>query len=239
MNGYVVSNPINKKTRSVEMDMILTIASKKCIESVESVMQSAFHGIPFYFSSAMSSVYLTVRDKYHDTDSFMVVDVGGEVTDISIILDGIPKNIISFPFGRQTFFRHLKKWLNKDIHEVASLFSMYQEGTLDSKERIKMEKALNPIKKIWAEHLIDAIGTIPEPKIIPSAVFMLMNKDVHSWFFSLFSEKNTDLSELFKNEYEVVGLMGPDFLGYCKVEDGPCDPMIMMEAMTIKRKDIF
>ncbi|MCX6756376.1 MAG: hypothetical protein NTX85_03475 [Candidatus Nomurabacteria bacterium] len=239
LNGYVVADPIDKKTKSVEMDMILTLASKKCIKSIEDVIKSTFHEIPFYFSSAMSSLYLTARDKYHNTDSFMIVDVGGEVTDVSIILDGIPKNIISFPFGRQTFFRYLKKWLNKDVKEIESLFSMYQEGTLESKEREKMDKALSPIRKMWSEDLIEAIKTIPEPKIIPSAVFILMNKDVHSWFLSIFSEKNTDLSGLFKNECEVVGLMGADFLGYCKVEDGPCDPMIMMEAMTIKRKDIF
>lgn len=239
LNGYIINEPINKKTKSVEMNMILTLASNNCIDSINHVIKSNFHEIPLQINSAMSSLYLSVRDKYHNIDSFMIVDIGGEVTDISIVLDGIPKNIISFPFGRQTFFRYLKKWLDKDISETRSMFLMYQDGNLSAKEKEKMDKALEPIKKIWSEDLIEILKKIPEPRIIPSALFVLINKDVHSWFLSIFSEKNSTVSSLFKNECEVVGLMGPDFLGYCKVEDGPCDPMIMMEALTIKRKDIF
>lgn len=237
LNGYIVHDPINKKARSVEMDMILTLASKSCIRLIKKAVGSVFSDIPQEFNSAMSSLHITTREKYHDINSFIIIDVGGEVTDIVVVLDDVPKHIASFPFGRQTFFRYLKKWLNKDITETKSLFSMYQDGNLSTEEKIKIEKALNPIKKMWLGDLADSLNEIPEPRIIPSAVFFLVNKEVHSWFLGAFTEKNTPVSSLFKNECEVVGLMGPDFLGYCSVEDGACDPLIMMEALALKRKN--
>lgn len=235
LNGYTVSDPIGKKARSVDMDMVITMISNNLYHLMRNTLNPIFHDIPQTFSSSMSSLYITTREKYHNIDSFIIIDIGGEVTDISVVLEDIPRNLASFPFGRQTFFRYLKKWLNKDIEETKSLFSMYQDGSLSNEEKDKMEKALSPIRKIWLEDLALSLRKIPEPRIIPSAVFFLVNREVHSWFLESFTEKNTPVSVLFKNESEVVGLMGPDFLGYCKVQDGVCDPLIMMEALAIRR----
>jgi cell division ATPase FtsA len=186
----------------------------------------------------MSSLFIVIREKYLKMSSYLILDLGGEITDVFIVDEGIPKNIISFPYGRQSLYRDLKKELNKNRAETMSLFSLYMDGSLEDKQKIVLEKALYEVQKSWAHEFEIALMSIPEPRMIPNSVFLVMNKDVHPMFFKMFAEKNELVYKIFKNDCNVLGLNGPDFLGLCRVNDGLCDPMLMIQALSVKRKYI-
>lgn len=238
LNGYPVSDPIGKRTSSVDMNMIVTLSSSNCLSLIKDSISSAFHEAPLYFHSNMSSVFLVIREKYEEMSSYLILDVGGEITDVIIVDGGIPKTILSFPYGRQSLYRELKKELKKSRSEVASIFSLYLGDSLENSEQIKMEKVLLKIQESWAREFENSLMSIPEPRMIPNSVFLVMNKDVHPFFFKMFAEKNDLIYKIFKNDCNVLGLSGPDFLGVCKIEDGDCDPMMMIQALVVKRKYI-
>lgn len=236
LNGYPVTNPIGKKALSAEMNLIVILSSSTCMNLVKDCISSVFHHVDTYFHSNMSALFIVIREKYMKMDSYLILDLGGEITDVFIVDGGIPKNIISFPYGRQNLYRDLKKELIKNRAEVMSLFSLYLDGSLEENQKIKMEKALYNIQRSWAREFELALMSIPEPRMIPNSVFLVMNKDVHPMFFQMFAEKNDFIYKIFKNECNVLGLNGPDFLGLCRVDDGLCDPMLMIQALSVKRK---
>lgn len=238
LNGYVTADPLGKKASQVDINMLVTFSSGTCLKLIKDCFYSVFHDIPLYFHSNMSSLFLVIREKYSKMDDYLILDIGGELTDIFIIEDGIPKNILSFPCGRQSIYRELKKETKKSRAELVSLFSLYLDGALESKEKEKFNVALEKARKSWILEFESAISSIPEPRMIPNSIILLINKDIHPWFFSMFSERNESIYRIFKNDCNVLGLNGPDFLGLCKIQDGNCDPMLMIQVLSVKKKYI-
>lgn len=238
LNGYPVDNPIGKKATQVDMNILITLSSGVAMDTIKNSLESVFHSIPLYFHSNISSLYIVIREKYHNMNAYTIVDIGGEVTDVCIVDNGIPKNIISFPYGRQNVYRDLMKILKKNKAEISSLLSLYIDDTLESKEKSKITTALQTVEKSWVDEFENAFRSIPEPKMLPNSVFLVVNKDIHQIFLDLFNQKNSFIYKVFKNNCNIVGLQGPDFLGLCKIGDGVCDSMLMIQALSVRRKYI-
>ncbi len=182
LNGYMVNNPLSKRSKKVEMNMVVTLAPSLCLEPIRETLSDTYHSKPVSFSSFMTSTYLAVRDKYLSEDSFLLVDVGGEITDIAVISRNILKASLSFPFGRQTFYRSLKTNFALSKEQAESLFSMYMAGTLEATQKEKLEPVLASIRNSWSEGFRQSIAALPRTVSLPGTVFMIADQDVKRWF---------------------------------------------------------
>lgn len=236
LNGYQVTDPIDKNTRNIEMNIIITLAPKDCIQSIKEILLKTFHHTPVTFSSFMTSAYLAIRDKYISEDSYLLVDINGEVTDIAIVSKDILHMSLSFPFGRQTFFRFLRKKLNKSIEEAHSLFSLYLSKTLEANEDIKFKPILSSIGESWTEAFRESIASLPRTIALPGTVFLIANPDVKDWFAEIVRCEEYIKSTMVEHKCKIVTLEGPEFLDTCKVTAGLCDPFLMIEAIAISRR---
>ena len=237
INGYPVDEPLGKKTKQIDMNVIISLAPSSCIGRIIEAVSNTFHNTPVIFSSFMTTVYIAVRDKYISETSYLLVDVGGEVTDISIVSKNILKASVSFPFGRQTFFRFLMKQSGlKDIHEAETLFSMYTKDTLEAGQKEKLKPILASIATSWSQGFRESIESLPQAFSLPGTVFLISDDDVKEWFSETMRCEEYVKSLVVEKKCHIVSLEGPEFLDMCKVSGDGCDPFLMIEAIAIMRK---
>lgn len=238
LNGYLVDDPFGKRSRSVEMHLAISLSPKSVLDKIEKTISNTFHHIPVTFSSFVMSSYLAVREKYITPDSYLLLDIGGEITDVAIITKGILKASLSFPFGKKTFFKYICTKLEIEERDAVELFNLYSTGTLSDRKKKKAEQLFQSIENSWGEAFRACIGTLPHTLRLPSTIFLTADSDIRGWFVDVVRNEPFIQSMVVDHKCTVITLEGPEFLSMCSVRDGTCDPFLMVEAIGFMRKNV-
>ena len=236
LNGYLVDDPLGKKTRSIEMNMVISLSPKSCLDQIRETISKNFHHTPLSFSSFMIASYVSVRDRYMNHDSYLLLDVSGEITDIAIISKGILKDSLSFPYGRKSLLRDISKKLKIELRDAKEIFSLYDKGVITEKDKLRLQPVLDAIGKSWSVSFKECISSLPRTLTLPSAIFLTIDSDVKKWFIDIINNEEYIKSMMPEKKFTLVVLDGPEFLNMCNLKDSICDPFMMIEAISITRR---
>ena len=236
LNGYAISDPLGKRAKKLEMDIIISLSPAVCIDAIQDCLMKTFHDIPIRYSSFMTSTYIAVRDQFVNPLSFLLVDVGGEVTDVAIVSKGTLKSSLSFPFGRKEFFRFIATKRGIEIRDAEELFSLYKDGALDPIRKEELEPLFKSIERSWSEAFYHTLTLLPTALGLPSTIFLTADADMRDWFKDVLKNGKYIQSIITVRPLTVITLDGPNFIPLCKVEHGLCDPFLMIETIALSRK---
>jgi hypothetical protein len=236
LNGYQVDDPLGKRTKSLEMSMIISLCPKICLDNITETISKSFHDIPVSFSSFMLASYVSVRDRYMNHDSYLLLDIGGEVTDIGIIYKGVLKQSLSFPCGRKTLYRDICNALKIELRDAVEIFSLYSKNTLSEKEKAKILPVLDSIGSRWIKLFKESIDSLPRTLTIPNVIFLTIDSDVKDWFIKIINSEDYIKSMILNKKFTIVSIDGPEFLNMCSVRDSYCDPFLMIESISVARR---
>jgi hypothetical protein len=228
LDNHKNENPIGKSAKSVEMSMIVSLAPKLFLNKIRETLSSIFNGKNISFSSFMLASYLAVRDKYLSPDSYMLVDIGGEVTDIGIVRRGILETSISFPFGKKTFLRHLCANLNIELRDAEELLNLFMSDIMEAKRKNRIKPILESIKDSWHKSFRQCVYDLREELQIPKTVFLTADEDIKKLFVEIIRRDR---------KCAVITEEGHEFLNMCNIKENTCDPFLMIEAIAIARKN--
>ena len=99
LNGYETANPLDQSAKELEMIIFISMSGEQILKKIENTIEKYFHFNQIKFSSFTMSFFTAVRDVFKQKDNFLLVDIGGEVTDISIpstIYIAIDKDLADF-----------------------------------------------------------------------------------------------------------------------------------------------
>lgn len=236
LNGYQVSSPIGMKTKSVEMNLIVSSAQKYFLDKLRKVISKDFHDTPVIFSSFMVASYLAIRDKYISPDSYLILDIGGEITEVGIVSRGSLKSSLSFPFGKKTIFRYISTKMEIDLRDAKELFSLYNDNNLSENKKKELDPLFKSIENSWSESFRNCISLLPHVLALPSTIFLTADNDAIKWFKNVISNEEFIQSMTLLHKCMVIPLNGGEFIKMCKFEDkSNCDPFLMIEAISITR----
>jgi hypothetical protein len=236
LNGYKIDNPLNVSTKSVEMNVMVSLSSKNCLEEVRKSLSKVFHHTKISFSSFMMSSYLAVRDKYISPESYLLLDVGGEITEVGIVYKGVLMSSLSFPFGKKTFYRYICTKLDVELRDAKELLNMYLSNSLSQRRKEKVKPLFDSIEKSWGEAFRQCVNTLPHTLALPSTIFLTADPDIKDWFRDTIKKEEYAPSMITKYNPEVVTIDGGEFLSMCEVSGGLCDPFLMIGAISFFRK---
>ncbi len=236
LNGYHVDEPLGKKTNSIEINMIISLTPRICLDKIKDTISKSFHSTPISFSSFIVDSYISIRDKYMNQDSYLLLDIGGEVTDVGIVSKGILKDSISFPYGKKTLFRDICNRLRIEPRDAYEIFSLFNKETLSEKEKKKLIPILKSIKKSWGKSFRECINTLPRMLTLPNVMFLTIDSDVKDWFVKVINDEEYIQSMIPNKKFTLITLDGPEFLNMCNVKNGVCDPFLMIESINVMKK---
>ncbi|MCE9517651.1 hypothetical protein K8Q96_01455 [Candidatus Nomurabacteria bacterium] len=236
LNGYPVKEPLGKRTRSVEMNIVMSLSPKACLDQMREIFTQTFHNKNISFSSFILSSYIAVRDKYVSPTSYFLIDIGSEITDVAIVSNDVLKASLSFPYGKNTLFRQICNNQGIQLRDAQELYGLWSTKTLEKGAKEKVEPLFNSIKETWGKALEKSIRTLPHTLHLPSTVFLTADPDIAEWFSEIICNENYIQSISGGQKCMVVSLQGPEFLNMCNFKEGFCDPFLMIEAIALMRK---
>lgn len=236
LNGYPVNDPLGRRCKLLEMNMIISLAPRMCLDMIRETLSKTFHHTKVSFATFTVSTYFAVRDKYVAPNSYLLLDISGEVTDVGIVTKGVLRSVLSFPFGKKTFFKYICTKLEIELRDAEELFKLYIENNLTGEFRKKVEPLFLSIENSWGEAFRACVATLPRTLILPSTIFLTADNDIKKWFADVLQSEEHIQEMVQDHKCNVVTLEGPQFLNMCQIKDGACDPFLMIETIAIMRK---
>lgn len=237
LNGYVVDNPLGKKCNFAEMNVVISLSPRLCLEKIREEISKTFHNRNISFSSFTLDTYLAVRDKYISPDSYLLIDISGEITDVGIVTKGILKSVLSFPFGKKNFYKYLCSKLDVEMRDAKEIFKLYNDDKLSEPFRKKMDPIFKSIEGSWGEAFEQCINTLPRTLALPGTIFLTSDEDIKKWFSEVLKNEEHLQSSISDHKCTVVTLDGPEFLDLCDIKGCRYDPFLMIEAIAAMRKN--
>lgn len=235
LNGYGIDDPVGKKATSVDLNIFISISPEICIKGIEDSIKRVFHHTKISYGSFISSLFIAARDKYITAQSYLLIDINAEITDVAIVSNGVLSAMMSFPMGKNSVIRSLSSKLNKNEEESRSLFRMHTTEMLTLKEKNKVDDVLQYIHKEWEKLFKDAILSLPRSISLPTSVFLVGDNDTTVWFKEVLESGDYSQDIVTGKKFNVITVDGPSFLDMCKVTDGTCDQFLMVEAIAVAR----
>lgn len=177
LNGYVTQNPEGKTFNKIGASLYQTLVSKKTNDDIKQIISNYTNISDIEFVSHPYSVFKVLSEKFTGKNSYTIIDVGGEVTEITIVRDNDIVKIISIPKGTHYFVRELSKKFNLDFMVASSEIELISESTLSNKKiNKKYLTAIKSAETTWLKHVKE---TLSDNHIIslPVDIFLIVDKN--------------------------------------------------------------
>jgi cell division ATPase FtsA len=218
INGYVVNNFYGKITKDLEISIFFTLVPEKILDTVEEAVTKTFNVKNVWCHSLSLSAISIIKNLFPQKEDFIHIDVGEEITDISIVKDNILASSASIPFGRNNFIRELSKLLKVSEEIADSMIRMHCQKNNDELAALRLSVTMDGAAKEWLGKIFAVLDSFKEKIYVPEAIFLIANNDVTS----ILKEK------LQKQDYKAI------LLDYNKIKSP-----VVVEDITFKLELMF
>src|SRR3989338_3348275 len=193
LNGYYVKNPIGKNARSVKSHIYLSVGVEKAMEMARREIEKVFIHTPLRFATSSLVAFKVLSDIIKNKEGYLIIDIGGETTEINLIRDNAVEQSASFSKGTNLLFRKAAANLNTFLGEASSVVKAYSSGhrTLESSDKIAA--TIKESTEEWRDYLKNSLSVMAKSALLPQNVFIIVGDPVCR-FFSSCLEKS-DFSE--------------------------------------------
>ena len=182
LNGYETPKPLDQKTKELEMTIFISISPEQVLKKIEETIMRHFHFEAIKFSSFVMASFAVVRDMYIHEDGFLLIDIGGEVTDISMIKKNALRGSISFPLGCNFIVRGIASALSSSPSEAKSLISLSKDGHAAESVVKKLEPALTKLKAEWLDKFQESLSNLSNDISIPATIYLTLDTEMAAFF---------------------------------------------------------
>lgn len=208
MNGYETMSPLNQKGKELEMTIFVSMSPEKILKTIEDAIVKRFHFKEIIFTSFVLAFFTVIRDLYSDQDDFLLVDVGGEVTDISIVKKNILREAVSFPIGRNSIVRGVAYNLKYSLDEAKSSISLLKDDHADALMVKKFEPIISKLKTEWLQKFQESLSTLSHDISVPHTIYMAIDKDFVGFFSEIIKTEQFNQYTLTDSKFKVIVLNG-------------------------------
>lgn len=236
LNGYKTSEIYGKKTNEVEISLFLTSASESTLKKIKDTVGNHFNFHSSNFHSFALASFSAIRDIYPDRESFIYIDIHGELTDLSIVKENVFVESASFPIGRNFFIRQLSEKLRVSANEAVSLLNLSVKGRLNKETSEKVMVAIDSSLKSWSENFHSALTSLSLRMNLPRTIFIIVNDELSSlWARKLKDEKFSQFS-MTEEFFDVIILDNEKLGENCKSDkDLKKEPILELECLFLNK----
>lgn len=233
LNGYSVDKPHGEHARSLELGLFLSLADESLVGHIEEEIHRTFKA-KIAFTSQMFSDFVCVRDIFELTNDFIIVSVGEEVSEVSVMKDDHLAGTAFFPYGKASIVRHVSKQLGKSLRETRSLFTLLQSGFMDEHLNKKFLEALGSAGAAWVGELRTVLHALVPLRHLPHHIFLASDEKTDAWLESYLSIRKLPEFTLSSTDFDVIIGSNKTLRGFCDFREGVRrDPSLTMKTIFI------
>ncbi len=236
LNGYETLNPINQKAEELEMTVYISMSGERILTQIEDTIRKHFHFNAIKFSSFALASFVTVRDMYADQENFLLIDIGGEVTDISMVKKNILRESTSFPLGQNFFIRGISREAECSFDEAKSFVSLLKDDHASEDTSRRLEPIITKLKNEWLKQFQDSMASLSNDISIPSDIFMTAHESFASFFEQTIKNEQFNQYTLTEAKFKINFLDAKVFHGMVTFDDNVVrDSFLLVDCIYINR----
>ncbi len=185
INGYETTDPFKKKTKDVKLSFYLSYVAAETKEEIERIIKNSLHVENIYSHSHTAVLHSFLKSNFHAVNNYVLLDVSGEITEITIVRNSFFKKHITVPVGSHIFSRKLAEISGYDLHTAWSHLNIFLEQKNEPKTKKKIENIFEDIK----DHYLNSIKkSFTEEKVIdiPPKIFVVADNEVRNLVKNVF-----------------------------------------------------
>jgi cell division ATPase FtsA len=222
LNGYQTSDPYNKKARSVEVVFLGSTVAKDVLESVHRIVGKYFHIRNNETSSFSLAAFSAISGILPAERDFLIVDIRGEVTDLSLVTDGVFTKNLSFPQGKDELVQVVANNSGQSQAAALSAINVAYRGDAQAATQTEMEKFAGTFKQTWLQSYTKALQDISAQSV---TLFLIADSDVEMFFEKILNEAKKE-----GNLYLLKHLNARSFIDPSSVSS---DPFLALESIFV------
>lgn len=236
LNGYEISAPLNQKTKELEMVVFVAISGEQILNGVENTIAKHFNFHQIKFSSFAMASFSAVRDMNHQKSDFLLADIAGEITDISMIKNNVLRESISFPIGRNFFIRGVASGLGCSLDEAKSLISLFKDEHADKSLVQNIAPIMDKLKTEWLKKFQESLAHLSHDISVPATIFIALDNDLSKFFYQTIKTEQFSQYSLTESKFEVIFLNSEFLHGTASFEDKVIrDPFLIVDSIYVNR----
>jgi hypothetical protein len=165
----------------LELTISMTVVDESVISEIQKALDRGFMGKDVLYHSFMTTSFCVARDLLPGKKNMLLVDIGGEVSDISYGENDVLKQSLSVPFGTHTLIRKAITSEQATIREIKSLVKMHQSNLLHGKVSNRLDHVFDTIGKDWKKHFKNALTHLHVDQSL-EVIILFADADIGEWF---------------------------------------------------------
>jgi hypothetical protein len=240
LNGYETSRPLNQKIKELEMVIFISMSGEQVLKKIEDTIGKHFHFSRIRFSSFVMASFTVVRDMHIQQENFILIDIGGEMTDISMIKKNILRESISFPLGRNFLTREVASSLGCSPSEASSYVALFQNGHAEKSVAKKLAPIMNKLKTEWLKKFQESLANLSNDISIPATIYMAIDKEMADFFCQTIKTEQFNQYTLTESKFEVIFLSTELLHGTAVFKENVIrEPFLIIDSIYINRFLIY
>ena len=236
LNGYHTNDPIGKKTSQVEMPVYMSMAPEHLMNAIEKVI-SKYYRNTVHWNTYLFASYVVARDLFFSEKTYLLINIGGEVTDIGYVKNEILVESFSFPIGKNSIIRSLIEHLAVSWDEASSLLHMYDQKMLSGRHKDNVGLVIERLLAGWTGSLEKAIVHMTHDFTVPETIFATMDNDVKEYFIDAIHKESFTQFTSGSRRFNVIVIDASALHEYCALENlDEKDHSLMIDAMYSARQ---
>jgi len=234
LNGYETHNPLDQKTEEVEMTLFVSMSPGQILSNIENVVNKYFHHETVKFSSFSFVSFTAIHNMFLDQPNFLLIDVGGELTDVSMIKKNVFSESISFPLGRHFIIRGIAEAMSCTPSEAESYVSLLHDGHADPSTEKKILPLINKLKTEWLSKFQESLANLSKDISVPFTIYLSADPDFIHFFGEVIEAEQFNQYTLTESKFKIIFMDTETLHGIVEFsKDTPRDPFIMVDAAYI------
>lgn len=234
LNGYETNSPLNQKVKELEIFVFVSFSGEDFLKRIENTVADYFNFESIIFNSFTLASFSMIRDMHMQVNDFLLVDIGGEVTDISMTKSGALRELSTFPLGRNFLIREISSRLNITIAEAGGVISLLKDKHAEKFFEKKSLLIVDILKKEWLKKFQESLEAISLDISIPSTIYVVVDSDLADFFLKIIEDEEFSQYSLTESKFKVIFLDIKMLHGIASFEEKVLrDPSIVINTIYI------
>lgn len=233
INGYHVFSLFNKIAKEIKAHIYVSLGIKEVKQEIEKEILKNFGAVDLSFKTFPLVSFKVLKNIMNAGEGFVMVDIGGEITEVFSIRKNCIEEIVSFPRGKNFMLRKIASNFNALPQEVVSLLNTYFQGHLSDKDKIKIDDIMKKSEEEWCNFFRKALESINENSPLSQDLFLIGDKEISDKFIKCAENSNfsnfTTLGKPFNAQKIAAGGVEHYFKGKSN------DVFLMIESLFVNK----
>ncbi len=173
LNGYPVKQPAGKTAQKAEIFAYLSLGIKDIQKKIREFINHGFGETQVRFQTFPFVAFNVLNSMMNVDGGLILVDIGGEITECSIIRNKILEETISFPLGENLLTRRIASAFNFSFEDSLALLRQYARGDLHAEANEKVKKIIEASNEKWCELFQKSFKDLAGPSFSPKNILFI------------------------------------------------------------------